>query len=298
MGYEVFYPPYLGRERDQSALYDWVCPPTTLPPDVVEKLSTYNFFWNDISDEIADLLNAHFDSVIVTINGDWLLSFLKAFNGQIIYRTFGEPYSLSAHLTSNGARRLIEDHPDFWFAPHCVENAIKEEWWLRKREKIIPYCLTSDVLLAANTWRPPGNSKGHIGLSCPNITNVYYNEHFRYLKKHFEERIYRYYGVQVDRSNDANVVGTLTREEQLKQFSTLSGFLYTYREPNVCYLPPVEMITLGGPVLYLPGSLLDRYLGQNSVGRVKDEDEAKRAAKRLIDGDRRFAEEIIQSQRS
>src|SRR4030095_9184320 len=210
----------------------------------------------------------------------------------------GDPYALSAHLTSNGARRLIEDHPDFWFAPHCVENAIKEEWWLRKREKIIPYCLTSDVLLAANTWRPPGNSKGHIGLSCPNITNVYYNEHFRYLKKHFEERIYRYYGVQVDRSNDANVVGTLTREEQLKQFSTLSGFLYTYREPNVCYLPPVEMITLGGPVLYLPGSLLDRYLGQNSVGRVKDEDEAKRAAKRLIDGDRRFAEEIIQSQRS
>ena len=31
MGYELFYPPYLGKEKDQSAVYDWECPPTTLP---------------------------------------------------------------------------------------------------------------------------------------------------------------------------------------------------------------------------------------------------------------------------
>jgi len=297
MGYETFYPPYLGMERDQSAVYAWECPPTTLPADVVRKLSAFNFFWNDISDEIADLLNAHFDCVMVTINGDWLLSFLKAFKGKIIYRTFGEPYSLSSHLSSNGARQLIEGHPDFWFMPHCIENAVREEWWLRSRERIVPYCLTNDVLSLANSWDRDTEKSGLIGLACPNICNSYYNAHFRYLKSNFEERYYRYYGVQVDRFSDPNVVGTLNRQDQLAEFTSLSGFLYTYREPNVCYLPPVEMITIGGPVLYLPGSLLDRYLSQNCAGRVADEEEARKAAQRLIDRDRIFASEIIDSQR-
>ena len=297
MGYETFYPRYLGKERDQSAVYEWACPPTSLPEDVVRKLSSFNFFWNAITDEIADLLNAHFDCVIVTINGDWLLSFLTAFKGKIIYRTFGEPYSLSSHLKSNGARELIEAHPDFWFMPHCIENAVREEWWLRRREKIVPYCLTDDVLELANSWEVDAEHSGEIGLTCPNITNPYYNQHFRYLKSNFEERFYRYYGVQVDRFSDPNVVGTLDRHAQLAKFVKLSGFLYTYREPNVCYLPPVEMITIGGPVLYLPGSLLDRYLGQNNAGRVEDEDTARGAASRLVGGDAAFAKEIIDSQR-
>jgi len=153
MGYETFYPPYLGKERDQSAVYDWTCPPTTLPVEIVDKLSQFNFFWNDINEEIAEILNAHFECVMVTINGDWLLSFLKVFEGKIVYRTFGEPYSLSAHLAINGARPIIEDHSDFWFMPHCVENAEKEEFWLRRREAIVPYSLTQDVLSLAGTWR-------------------------------------------------------------------------------------------------------------------------------------------------
>lgn len=296
MGYETFYPPYLGNERDQSAVYDWTCPPTSLPQEVVEKLSQYNFFWNDISDEVAELLNAHFDCVMVTINGDWLLSFLKVFTGKIIYRTFGEPYSLSQYLASNGARPIVERHADFWFMPHCIENAEKEEPWLRMRERIVPYSLTQDVLKLAGTWGKRPRDK-LIGLACPNISNHYYGAHFRYLKTHFEERMFRYYGVQVDNVSDPNVVGTLDRAEMLAQFSALSGFLYTYREPNVCYLPPVEMITIGGPVLYLPGSLLDRYLLDNNAGRVANEDDAKRAARRLIAGDRAFAAEIIDSQR-
>ena len=297
MGYETFYPPYLGKERDQSAVYDWKCPPTTLPKDVIAKLCGYNFFWNEIDDEIAEILNSYFDCVVVTINGDWLLSFLKVFKGTIIYRTFGEPYSLSAHLKSNGAYPLIESHPDFWFMPHCLENAVREEWWLRRRERVVPYSLTPDVLSRANTWDPDLSGGGLIGLTCPNVLNPYYNAHFRYLKAHFEERMYRYYGVQVDRFSDLNVVGTLEREEQLDQFTGLAGFLYTYREPNVCYLPPVEMITLGGPVLYLPGSLLDRYLKQENAGRVADEEEARRAARRLAAGDRHLGMEIVASQR-
>lgn len=297
MGYELFYPPYLGKEKDQSAVYDWECPPTTLPAEVVEKLSRYNFFWNEISAEIGELLNAYFDCVMVTINGDWLLSFLKVYRGKIIYRTFGEPYSLSAHLRRNGADELIVDRDDFWFMPHCIENAVREEWWLRRREKIVPYCLTDDVLALGGTWDPAMGAKGAIGLACPNILNPYYNQHFRYLKEHFEERMFRYYGVQIDRFSDPNVVGTLDRAEQLSHLQKLAGFLYTYREPNVCYLPPIEMMTIGGPVLYLPGSLLDRYLTTNDAGRVRDEDEARTAAKRLAAGDRALAGEIIASQR-
>src|SRR5205823_5769956 len=87
LGYEVFNPPYLSHVLDQSALTSWNRgQPSTLPPDVFERLASYNFFYNTLDPEIADILNDYFDAVIVTIVARWVMEILRVFRGPILFR--------------------------------------------------------------------------------------------------------------------------------------------------------------------------------------------------------------------
>ncbi|WP_168059309.1 glycosyltransferase [Candidatus Manganitrophus noduliformans] len=296
MGYEVFNPPYLSNVQDQSAELNWTQSESSLPEDIYEKLSKYNFFYNSISNEVAEILNEYFDAIIVTINPDWLVSILEVFKKTIIYRTYGQIGILSESLLHNGGYKLIQERENFWFVPHCEETASDEQHWLKNKLKVCPYWLTDDVFALQGKWEHRKPKKPHIGLTCPNITNPYYQGHFNYLKAYFEQRCFRYFGAQLEENADPNVVGTLPRERYLEEFLFLSGYLYTYRERNVCFLPPIEMMVFGGPVLYFSGSLLHRYFNAKTPGLVWNEDEALRKAKLLIKGDSQFVTEIIASQ--
>lgn len=296
MGYEVFNPPYLSNIQDQSAELNWAPSKTTLPEQIQTKLSGYNFFYNSISNEIAEILNEYFDAVIVTINPDWLVSILKVFKKTIIYRTYGQIGILSESLLYNGGYGLIQERDNFWFVPHCEETASDEQHWLKDRLKVSPYWLTDDVFALQGQWQIKKPKRPQIGLTCPNISNPYYQGHFNYLKAYFEQRCFRYFGAQLEENADPNVVGTLPRDQYLEQFLHLSGYLYTYRERNVCFLPPIEMMVFGGPVLYFPGSLLHRYFNCNTPGLVRDEEEAMRKVKLLLKGDGKLIEDIIASQ--
>lgn len=297
MGYEVFNPPYLSNIKDQSAELDWLPSETTLSSKVYTKLSTYNFFYNSINREISHILNEYFDAVIVTINPDWLVSILKTFKKTTIYRTYGQIGILSDSLLHNGGYNLLQERDNFWFVPHCAETASDEQAWLTDRLRIVPYWLTDDVFSLRGQWQNNKLKKPEIGLTCPNISNAYYQAHFKYLKLYFEQRCFRYYGVQIEENADPNVVGTLPRDRYLEELLSISGYLYTYRERNVCYLPPIEMMVLGGPVLFFTGSLLHRYFNCKSLpGLVRNEQEALRKAKLLIRGDTKLVEEILASQ--
>ncbi|MBD9356067.1 glycosyltransferase [Methylomonas albis] len=298
MGYEVFRPPYLSNIQDQSVSDKWEVGDTTLPRNVLNKLCRYNFFYNSISHEIGEILNTYFDVVIVTIHPDWLLSVLKVFSGTVLYRCYGQIGIVSKKLYENGAFDLIQGRENFWFLPHANECLSDEQIWLQNVGHVVPYWLTDDVLDLKDTWATTEIRRQTIALSCPNITNAYYQTHFRYLKEFFEQRKFRYYGVQLEPNADPNVVGTLSRAAFLSEFSKESGYIYTYRERNVCYLPPIEMMMLGGPVLYFPNSLLHRYFGFNSPGLVKNEEDALRVAQLIINGDKALISEIIDSQES
>jgi glycosyltransferase involved in cell wall biosynthesis len=298
MGYEVFNPPYLSPVKDQSANLDWNAEQkTSLPPDVFEKLSQYKFFYNQINPEIADLLNKYFDAIIVTIHCDWLLEILKVFKGKVIFRTYGQTSPLSQLLFDNGAFQLISAHKDFYFAPHASEALEGEHTWLRERAVIIPYCLPEDVFKNRNTYSVTGTKSGTIAVSCPNIKDPHYFCHYQQLKRNLQPETYKIYGVQLQSSADPQVVGTLPPEELTKRFLSSNAYLYTYTHPQTCYLPPIEMMILGGPVVFFRGSLLDKYFhGTPAPGRVASFDEAKDRCQRLLDGDLDLANKIIQSQ--
>lgn len=299
LGFEVFNPPYRSSVRDQSANLDWDCAqPTTLPREVFAKLSQTNFFYEPISDEIGELLNQYFDAAIVTINSTWLVNFLKVYQGKVIYRTYGERFLVSNELWANGGANLISNRDNFWYLPHSELIAENEHAWLRERIEVVPYQITEDAVSKEDTWSSTRLRSPEMMLSCPNIDDGFYRHHFMFLKRNFLDYRYRFYGVQL-RNNieDPQIVGTLSREAQLAAMQKASGYLYTYSDPNVCYLPPIEMMTIGGPVVYLPGSLLARYFNGKSPGLANDPDEARKKGGLLLKGDKVFAEEIISSQK-
>lgn len=297
LGYEVFNPPYLSSVQDQSANLDWnASQPTTLPHEVFTKLSTYNFFYNPITTDIADILNKYFDTIIVTISPAWLAEVLKCYKGRVIYRVYGQHFLISQELAANRLIHNIVSRDNFWFVPHAAEAVKDEESWLREREIVVPYCLPDDVFAYTDTWKNAAPKWPKIAITCPNIKNPYFHAHYKLLQKNFGESYYRYYGVQMSKINDPRVVGTIPREELLACFQKSAGYLYTYTDERVCYLPPIEMMVIGGPVLYLQGSLLDYFFKDNAPGRCTSIEDARLKSKRLIQQDQAFIDEIIASQ--
>lgn len=297
LGYEVFNPPYLADVYDQSAVMQWDrSQTTTLPPEVFHELSQYNFFYNRISPRVAELLNEHFGTVIVTSNPVWLHSILAAFRGRIIYRVFGQASLESDTLCNMQLFRSIQEHDDFHFVPHAEEAVSDDHAWLRTRMTVVPYTIPLDVFEHEGTWSPRDPNDQEIMTCCPNIENPYYVQQYRYLNAHFPEACIRLYGVQPRRHADTRVVGTLAREELLNCYRRSAGYWYHYDQPYLCYLPPIEMMTVGGPVVYMRGSLLARYFQSPGPGEAANAEDAKRKISLLLAGDRAFVNDVRAAQ--
>ncbi len=299
LGFEVFNPPYLSDLYDQSAVIEWDrSQRTTLPPEVFEELSRYNFFYNRISPRIAELLNEYFGTVIVTCAPVWLHAILAAFRGRVIYRVFGQIQPLSETLCDMQLFRSIQEREGFFFVPHSEEAVRDEHAWLKTRMTVVPYTIPLDVFGYEGTWSPSSPHDREIMACCPNIENPYYCDQYGYLNTHFPESYIKLYGVQPRRFDDPRVVGTLPREEQLSRYRRSAGFWYHYDDPGVCYLPPIEMMTVGGPVVYMRGSLLARYFRCAGPGEAVNVDDARRKLQLLLAGDRAFVDELRDAQRS
>jgi hypothetical protein len=297
LGFEVFHPPCRRLMREhQSASTDWAPGPTTLPPDVHARLVDADFYFKPISPEVFAVLNHYFDAAIVTIQARWVAELLRGFGRTIIYRTYGDAPLVSEQLLTLGAFRAIAARHDVWFVPHAVEHARQEQPWLRRLERVVPYCIDPAVAAARDSWSPDGGG-AEIMLTCPNIAgNPYFGGHYAELKQCFNHPSFRIYGLQSEKVDDPQVMGTLPFQEVVNRYRHAAGALYTYRQPTVCFLQPIEMMIVGGPVVFLAGSLLDLYMPSDSPGRARDMLEAREKCERLLAGDRALSRAIVSSQ--
>lgn len=298
LGYEVFNPPYLSNVLDQSVQYVWdSSQETTLPPEIFKKLSRYSFFYNPISEEIAEILNGYFDAVIVTLVAGWATEAARAFSGPIIFRSYGQTALLSDNFERIGGREIIAQRENFYFCPFAEEVIEGEASWLSDKAVVVPYCLSSDVFENKGEWlRSETDRTKDIIVTAPNIAgNIFHTAHYQFINEYFPDPDLKLCGIQFVPVNDPRVIGVLERSDQLKLFSRASGYLYTYRDPRVCYLPPIEMAVLGGPVIYLKGSLLSRYV-PDGPGQAATIDDARAMCARLKVGDASFAAELRDAQ--
>lgn len=302
LGLEVFHPRYRPKNaQHQSASEDWDdAQPSTLPAATFATLAAQDFFYTAITDEAAALLNEHFDAVIVTSDPGWLAEIVRVYRGRVLFRAYGQVVNLSEWLFERGALRAIVARDDFWFVPHASEAVAPEHAWLKERMAIVPYVPANEALSLQGAWTLDAPHDDEIMVACPNLANPFYAAHFRYLKRRFNDPVYRYYGVQTTRVHDPHVVGTLPPEEYFASFPRVAGFLDAHRIATVCFLPPIEMMLAGGPVIFLTGSLLDASMPRDAPGRAHDEAEAHAKCMSLLPGhasyDRDFVSRVIASQ--
>ena len=299
LGFEVFHPPCRNTVAfHQSATTDWQAAPSTLPPDVYTALVATDFYYRSVPAEIFELLNRYFQTALVTIEASWLAELARGFRGRLLFRTYGHVHFASEQLWVLGAFRALTQHEDFWFLPHAEEQARQEHAWLRRRELVIPYCVDEAVAAAKDSWEPATDGR-EIMLSCPNIAlNPGFAQHYAELLACFAHPSFRIYGLQTEPVDDPRVVGTIPFEQLISSYRRAAGFLYTYRDPGVCFLPPIEMMIIGGPVIFLEGSLLCRYMPRDAPGRARDLLEAREKCERLLRGDAEFARAVTDKQRA
>lgn len=296
LGYEVFNPPYLADVYDQSAVTKWnPHQNSTLPAGVFLELSQHNFFYNKITPRIAELLNEYFGTVIVTINPEWLESVMRVYKGRVIYRAYGQLGTLSDSLWLQKMFCTIQEYENFVFVPHAEEAVREEHSWLKERMQVVPYIPTMDIFQHENSWDPEAEHRHEIMVSCPNISNKFYADQYNHLNVHFPERYFRLYGVQKEPVADPRVVGTLPRDEFMSRYRESAGLFYHYDLPNVCHLPPIEMMIVGGPVIYQRGSLLSKFL-PGGPGEAENREQARRKIRLLLAGDKEFIADVRAAQ--
>src|SRR5262249_10250765 len=147
--------------------------------------------------------------------------------------------------------------------------------WVRRRTSVIPYCVDAVIAGAKDSWARDDRAP-EVMLSCPNIKgNPFFGFHYGELKQCFNDARFKIYGLQPEAVADSQVAGTMPFSEVVNRYRGAAAALYTYRWPTVCLLPPIEMMIVGGPVVYLAGSLLDLFMGPGAPGRARDMLEAR-----------------------
>lgn len=294
MGYEVFNPAYISPVYDQSAdLTIDLDQPSTLPPDVFKTLIEYDFFYRPIDQNIADLLNEHFDVAIVTINAHWLIALMRAFQGPTIYRTYGQHQSLSEDIIREGAWEMIISRENFAIVPFAQETVENEHrWFLELCTEAVPYQIPDDVFGEAH-WTYE-ERRAEVAVSLPNIQNPYFGAAYERFTARFQESYFRLYGPQRSHPEDARIVGALPRSEFLQRLRQSSAYYYDYRD-RVAYLPPIEMMEMRGPTVCAKGSLLARFL-QGTPNVATDDEDAREKLNRLVRGDKHLSAELIAAQ--
>jgi len=299
LGFEVFNPPYLSHVFDQSVQGRWdEYQPTSLPIEIFQRLSRYNFFYNQIDEEIADILNDYFDAFIVTIVPRWAVEVMRVFSGPVIYRAYGQTSLISEDIEAVGGREIIEAHGRFYFSPHAAEPLEHEAEWLRQKARIIPYCLGPEIFEVKDNWSNDSDPKsGDIIIGAPNIAgNPFHLCHYHFLREFFYEPYYKLGGVQLRPVDNSQVYHSLPRDQHIRKMITASGYFYSYRDPRVCYLPPIEMTVLGAPVAYFSGSLLAKMVGDRGPGEARTISEAHKICSALRNSDRGIIEEVRSAQ--
>ncbi|HEV2364510.1 MAG TPA: glycosyltransferase [Caulobacteraceae bacterium] len=297
LGFEVFNPPYISPIYDQSMdLRLDFDQPTTLPPAEFARLMAHDFFYTVVPEDIAELLNAYFDAIVVTINANWLKSILDVFHGRVIYRIYGQHFSLSQKIVEIGLWPSIICREDFAIVPFALESVEREHrWFLDLCADFVPYQIPDDVFEYTGAWAHRADHKVEIATSIPNILNPYFAAAYADFCADYPHRIFSIYGPQRAHPADPRIVGALHRRTFLERLAASAGYLYNYKD-GVCYLPPIEMMQMAGPVLYARGSLLARFYGEASVGRIEDRVDAERKLRWLLHGDERFIGELVAAQ--
>jgi glycosyltransferase involved in cell wall biosynthesis len=275
---------------------------STLPGWVLDRLNAHNFYEDGIQDEIAELLNGYFGTVITSVFFPPMRDSLRNFKGRILLRVFGRehPHNYSDILDHIGVCwRAWRVQHRFWFAP-CYESIPEiEDKLLRDRTVLLPLGLPDRALRMENTNAWTGTDR-RVMFLCPSINRTpnYYGRFYREFKQHLGHLPHIIPGQQPVPVDDPAVTGFASDDQMRAWFRELQVMFYHSREPRHLHYHPLEAVACGMPLIYMRGGLVEALMGSDhQPGGCETYEEAERKLRRVLDGDEAFIADLRASQR-
>jgi len=250
------------------------------------------------SQEAWKIANRQFDiCFFICHTMGFLQEVAQNFEGAAVWRTYGLDQSLSyTKLLSYfnfGNASIKKLGPRFWFGQAYEHLANQENAALNNRKIFLPLGMANTNL--SNNWT---GADPHILFICPDIGfNSYYQKVYEDFLRDFGDLPYKIGGAQPIKVNDPAVQGFVPQDVHERNMKESRVMFYHSQEPNHIHFHPFEAVKTGMPLLFMGGGMLDRMGGKDLPGRCATINEARSKVRRLLSGDQRLTEAIINSQK-
>lgn len=300
MGFEVFTPKiYQYEYGDLSASVAWEYDKIlSIPPEALEKLNQTDFYQEQISPEIVEIMNQYFDIVILGAFVPQLRMMVRAFQGIFIFQAFGLYNSISyTKVFSSEYPNFLEEikalGSRFWFAASYENLHEIEDPYFQRQYVYLPIGLKKDRV--DQIWT---GGDEHILFIGPKImTNPYYKQVYTEFKRDFGDIPHFIGGAQmIPVNNDPAVLGFVPKEQFDDNMRHLAAMFYHSREKRHLHYHPLEAVANGMPLVFMSGGMLDNLGGTVLPGRCRTVAQAHRMLSRLSRGDMALAKKIIAPQ--
>lgn len=328
LGFEVFIPKtsknnffYTTYEYDKNL---------TIPKEDLNILNNFDFY-NDVPNQnIIDILNKYFATVITVMTYPGHFYLMQYFKGKIILRAFGllnnDNYFddiTNRELSVDGSKLIFFNKLDdikfklkkFFkkdkqyiksiyllkkiknrvFLGYAYKPIIENEVpFFKKRGIYLPMPLAQSTWDIENTWVGSINKIMYV---CPYMKyDPAQMKAFENFSRNLADLPYNLFGRDVGDNLNKNIVGFLEDKDYTKALQNYKCMFFDSRQPRHVRANQLEAIITGMPVIFLDGGLMEYLGGKDQPGMCHTYKEAREKLERILNNDESFIKEIKEKQ--
>lgn len=290
--------PYDEGNLSASVTYDYDAD-LNIDANELSLLNAQDWYGNPCESAWA-IANKYFDVAFIGFFPKQIASVTAKFAGAIVLRAFGlgGGVSYSSLIRELGGesleRRIKSCGARFWFGIGYEHLAHSELNFLAKRSVHLPVGLKVED--KGLKWE---GGDEHIYFVCPRIgSSPYFASVYNEFVAHFGDFKYVIGGAQPISVPDRNVLGFVSSEKHVRNMTQSRVMFYHSQEPNHIHYHPFEAISVGMPLIFMGGGMLDRFGGIGLPGRCRNFDEARDKIRRILENDRELINIVRESQRT
>ncbi|WP_137128562.1 hypothetical protein [Rhizobium sp. FY34] len=245
-----------------------------------------------VSTDGARILNTRFDTIVVANDAVRTNEILRVFDGRVIIRAHGWRRPIGSELFHLGCYPIIQRRHQTY---HVVTDAqtAKDDLAIGTLA-IAPAWLDERLDRLKGTWNgiaSKGAGKVVVSLPATDVDPIDRN-YSLFIRQHFPDTICNHMIHLGLRDSD----NWQRQRQRIVTLQTAAAYLYPYVDKNHVDITPLEMMLIGGPVVFFDGGYLSALMPAGAPGRARTVDEAHQLCDRLRTGDRVLIRDILASQ--
>jgi hypothetical protein len=303
-GYEVYTPKYVPKHiRSASVDYSYD-KSLSIPAEALEILNRHDFYEYEWPMPVHAVLNEYFGTAIIGCFS-WISNeIINHFRGRILLRSYGptrDDYTVwrlfNEEMNPGFINRISNTHDRLWFAQAYPNLAGPEHDFFKLRAVTLPTGIPKHFYEERGCYQ---RKYEKILMVLPDIKagDQQSSRAYAMSRKYFKGIPKIIAGNQFTPvENDPEVTGLLPSGHYDKYLKGCAAMFYHNELPRHIHFHPVEAACYGMPVIFMASGMISHLGGKDAPGSSKTYAEARKKIKRILKGDEKFIQEVIESQR-